>query len=137
MELKDVLQQMMQQTQKATQPSEMQIGTVTSVDPLEITLDTNMATLNESVLYLTEPVVEKKIPILEHKHNAPGGVTDAALLQSEIICDEHSTGLPVDGGYIIFNEALAAGQKVLLMRVQNGQKFVILSRVFEFGGGGG
>ena len=44
--------------------------------------------------------------------------------------------LPVEGGYIIFNEALAAGQKVLLMRVQNGQKFVIISRVFEFGGGG-
>lgn len=136
MELKDAVQQMIQQSQKATQPTEMQIGTVTSVNPIEITLDTNMAPLTEAVLYLTEPVVEKKIPILEHTHVAPGGVTDPALLQSEIICDEHSTGLPVEGGYIIFNEALAVGQKVLLMRVQNGQKFVIISRVFEFGGGG-
>ena len=136
MELKDAIQQYIQQTQKATQPTEMQIGTVTSVSPLEITLDTNMAPLTEAVLYLTEPVVEKKIPVLEHTHTAPGGTTGAALLQSEIICDEHSTGLPVEGGYIIFNEALAVGQKVLLMRVQGGQKFVIMSRVFNFGGGG-
>lgn len=136
MELKDAVQQYIQRTQKAMQPTEMQIGTVSGVSPLEITLDTNMAPLTEAVLYLTEPVVEKKIPILEHTHNAPGGATDAALLQSEIICDEHSTSLPVEGGYIIFNEALAVGQKVLLMRVQNGQKFVIVSRVFEFGGGG-
>ena len=35
-------------------------------------------------------------------------------------------------GYIIFNNALQVGDKVLLMRVQGGQKFVILSRTFDF-----
>lgn len=62
MELKEVIQQMIQQTQKATQPTEMQVGTVASVNPLEIKLDTNMATLNESVLYLTEPWSKRKSP---------------------------------------------------------------------------
>lgn len=136
MELKEVIQQMIQQTQKAMQPTEMQIGTVASVNPLEIKLDTNMATLNESVLYLTEPVVEKKIPVLQHSHSYDGGTTAPALLESEIICGENSSNLPVSGGYITLNEGLAVGQKVLLMRVQNGQKFVIISRVFDFGGGG-
>ena len=60
MELKDAVQQMIQQSQKAAQPTEMQIGTVTSVNPLEITLDTNMAPLTEAVLYLTEPWLKRK-----------------------------------------------------------------------------
>ena len=38
---------------------------------------------------------------------------------------------PVEGGYIILNRGLEAGDKVLMLRVQNGQKFLVLSRVFE------
>ena len=44
MELKDVLQQMMQQSQAAMQPTDLCIGTVDAVDPLEITISTAMET---------------------------------------------------------------------------------------------
>lgn len=132
MELKDVIQMMVKETMKAYQPAEMQIGTVTAVDPLEITVDTTMQVLKQSVLYLSETVVEKKTPILQHNHVYPEGVTQDALLEPDIICDEHGTGLGTEGGYIIFNKALGVGDKVLLMRVQNGQKFVIISRTFDF-----
>ena len=132
MNLVQVVQGIVRETMKAYQPAEMQIGTVTSASPLEITLDTTMQVLKQQVLYLSETVVEKKIPVLEHTHQAPGGTTQPALLQSEIICDEHGTGLGVKDNSIIFNNALSVGDKVILMRVQNGQKFVILSRTFDF-----
>lgn len=132
MNLTQVIQGIVRETMKAYQPAEMQIGTVTAVNPLEITLDTTMQVLKQQVLYLSETVVEKKIPVLEHTHQTPEGTTQPALLQNEIICDEHGTGLGVKDNSIIFNNALSVGDKVILMRVQNGQKFVIVSRTFDF-----
>lgn len=147
MELKDVLQQMMQQSQAAMQPTDLCIGTVDAVDPLEITISTAMAPLRREVLYLTESVVEKKIPILTHSHTIPAGTlkhnhggavaddlttayqTDERL--QSVACYENGQALPVEGGYIILNRALQVGDKVLLLKVQKGQKFIILSRVFE------
>lgn len=151
MQLKDVLYQMMQESQAAQQPTELCTGTVTSASPLEITVDTAMAPLRSPVLYLTSAVVEKKIPILEHTHevsglshthSAPEGTTGSGLTGSyptepaltEIACLENGEPLPVEGGYILLNRALQAGDRVLLMRVQHGQQFIVLSRIFEGGG---
>lgn len=147
MELKDVLQQMMQQSQSAMQPTDLCIGTVDAVNPLEITINTAMAPLRQEVLYLTENVVEKKIPVLAHSHAIPtgtlqhnhGGAVGNDLTASyqtderlqSIVCYENGQPLPVENGYIILNRALTVGDKVLLLKVQKGQKFIILSRVFE------
>lgn len=138
MELKDILQQMMQESMKSAQLADLRIGTVTAVDPLEVTMDTVMQTLRESVLYLTSAVVEKKIPIVQHSHTITGkdtytggGSATCSTELSNIVCIENGTALPVENGYIILNRALAVGDKVLLLQVQNGQKFIILSRVFE------
>ena len=58
-----------------------------------------------------------------------GAATDSRL--SHIVCYENGQALPVENGYIILNRALEAGDKVLMLRVQNGQRFLILSRIFE------
>lgn len=138
MELKDILQQMTQESMKAAQLTDLQIGTVTSADPLEITISAAMAPLRASVLYLTVDVVEKKIPVVQHSHTITvtdtftgGGSATCSTELTNIVCYENGTALPVENGYIIFNRALAVGDKVLLLRVQNGQKFVVLSRVME------
>lgn len=136
MELKDIFQQMTQASMKSAQLTDLQIGTVTSVSPLEITVSTSMAPLQAPVLYLTVNVVEKKIPVLQHNHvihdtYTGGGTSEDNLMQSDIICYENGTALPVQNGYIILNRALEVGDIVLLLRVQNGQKFVVLSRVME------
>lgn len=128
MELIDIMHQINQQSQKAMQPTELVIGTVTSASPLEVTSNTSMAPLKASVLYLTANVVEKKIPVLQHTHTTPDGATSSAL--DSVVCLENGVPLPVENGYIILNRALQAGDKVLMMRVQHGQKFVVLSRVF-------
>ena len=147
MELRDILYQMMQENQRASQPTDLRIGTVTSADPLEITVDTAASPLRAQVLYLTEAVVEKKIPALQHTHeiatlshthsNSAGGTTEGLTERypteealSQIACLENGKALPVEDGYILLNRALAVGDKVPLLRVQNGQKFIVLSRVF-------
>lgn len=206
MTLNDVLRKMMEETMAACQPSDLKTGTVTSAAPLEITIDGQTAPLQGTQLLLTEPVVEKKIPVLEHSHQISGlshshavtglghshstaglehthaveglshthttadGATGAALDGSYtsgsalagsypsdqqltgsypttsalggatsngalggVACIEHGVTLPVENGYIILNRALAAGDKVLLLRVMGGQRFIVLSRVFEGG----
>lgn len=148
MELRDVFQMMIQQTSEALALTELVIGTVTAADPLEISIDSTMDTLRAPVLYLTAAVVEKKIPILKHthqitglghSHTAPEGGTSTNLTDTyetlealaDIACTEFGKPLPVEDGYIILNRALAVGDKVLLLQVLHGQKFIILSRVFE------
>lgn len=132
MNLAETIYLMNQRSQKASQLTDLKIGTVTAVDPLEVTINTAMAPLRAGVLILTSAVVEKKIPILEHNHTNPeGGNTGNALLQSQIVCQENGQPLPIENGYIILNRALEVGDKVILLRVQNGQRFIILSRVFE------
>ena len=64
MELRDVLQQMIQENTRAGQPTDLRIGTVTKADPLEITINTQMAPLRAAAA--DGCVVEKKIPILQH-----------------------------------------------------------------------
>lgn len=161
MELIDVLQQINQNSQHASAPTDLAIGTVTKAAPLEISINAHMGPIKEPVLYLTSAVIEKKIPVLEHTHGAPAGVTDqapahshalkeggltepggghshslpggatgAALQQQEIACLENGEKLPVEKGYIVLNRGLREKDKVLMLRVQHGQKFIVLSRIF-------
>lgn len=204
MTLKDVLNQMIQENQAAGQPTDLRIGTVTSAAPLEITVNVAAAPLQAGQLYLTEAVVEKKLPVLTHAHaveglghahavsglghghttsglghshpvsglshthatadgdtgaglsggyqsggglegsypsdqqltgsystsSALGSVTSGGAL-SGVACVEHGKTLPVENGYIILNRALEVGDRVLLLRVLSGQRFLVLSRIFE------
>lgn len=147
MNLCDVLHQMMQESQAAAQPTDLRLGTVTKAEPLEISINPQMAPLQRSVLYLTESVVEKKITALahshttgglSHSHTADGAATSAALAGSygssqtlgDIVCYENGQALPTEEGYLLLNRGLQVGDKVLLLRVQSGQKFIVLSRIF-------
>lgn len=128
MELSDILHQMMQQSLRAAQLTDLKIGTVTSAKPLEISINPAMGPLKQSVLYLTSGVIEKKLPVLEHTHSSADGATGPAL--SKLACYENGAALPVQGGYLLLNRSLAVGDKVLLLRVQSGQKYIVLSRLF-------
>lgn len=159
MNLAETLYKMMQDSMKAGQLTDFVSGTVTSENPLEITCDATMQVLKASVLILTEPVIEKKIPVLTHKHyistlththTCPTGVTSpgltgqylgedslvsegasATLQQEDIVCYENGKALPIEDGYIILNRKLEEGDRVVMLRVNAGQRFIVLSRVFE------
>lgn len=158
MSLSQALYQMIQDNQAAGHPTDLAFGTVTNISPLEITQNNQAAPLRSPVLILTEAVVEKKIPVLQHRHHidtlghshsCPDGGTSTNLtgsyptlysLASEgadgdqtqnVVCYEHGKPLPVEDGYIILNRGLAVGDKVIMLRVQSGQRFIVLSRAFE------
>lgn len=186
MNLAETIYLMAQKSMKAAQLTDLRVGTVTSVGPLEITTDPAMPPIPESILYLTSAVVEKKLPVLSHSHDVSGlshahtvsglghqhstgglshthttadGSTGAALDGSyasdqqlsgaydtgsaldgditstdalgSVACVENGATLPVESGFIILNRGLTVGDKVLLLRVQNGQRFIVLSRIFE------
>lgn len=204
MELRDVLYQMMQKNAAAMQPTDLCVGTVVGTGPLQVSLSAQTAPLEGEQLLLTEPVVEKKIPVLTHIHEMEGlshthtltglghshdttgfahshttgglshahtlseGQTGAALAGSyssdeqlagtfssdqkltgtyttsgalgdvemegalsAVQCIENGQPLPVEDGYIILNRALETGDIVLLLRVEHGARYVILSRMFK------
>lgn len=159
MNLAETLYKMMQDSMKAGQLTDFVSGTVTSENPLEITCDATMQVLKASVLILTEPVIEKKIPVLTHKHyistlththTCPTGATSPGLTgrylgedslvsegasttlqQEDIVCYENGQPLPIEDGYIILNRKLEQDDKVVMLRVNAGQRFIVLSRVFE------
>lgn len=129
-------------------------GTVTAIDPLEITLVNTMIPLPAEVLELTESVVEKyliidphyhTINVLGHDHTYSEGTTGTALAGAYDTLTkiwtgtvyEHGIALPTELGKLTFNRGLEVGDKVILLRVLDGQKFLVLSRVFEEYGGGG
>lgn len=144
-ELIDTLQQIVGNSMKNAGLTDIVIGTVTKVGPLEVTLVSTMLPLPQEVLILTEPVIEKKIPITDHRHDVThnhvihdtytgGGTSEDSNVCSvelkHIICYENGKPLPRRNGYIILNRGLEVGDKVIMLRVLNGQNFIILSRAF-------
>lgn len=164
MTLAEQLYIMMQSAAKAMQPADFVAGTVTAAGPLEITCDNTMQVLKAPVLILTEPVIEKKIPVLTHKHyistlththTCPTGATSPGLTgqylgedslvsegasttlqQEDIVCYENGKALPIEDGYIILNRKLEEGDRVVMVRVNDGQRFIVLSREFKSEEGG-
>ena len=61
---------------------------------------------------------------------------NAALQGADIVCYENGEALPVKDGYIILNRALEVGDRVIMLRVNGGQRFIVLSRSFAAEGGG-
>lgn len=72
MDLVDVLHHVVERSMDAYGLSDMAIGTVTSVTPLEVTVRESMAPLPAEALHLTAAVIEKKIPLLAHQHVTNG-----------------------------------------------------------------
>ena len=136
MELIEAMQSVMQRTIRDSDLSDLVIGTVTKINPLQVTEKSVSDPIPAQALLLTEPVIEKKISTLKHSHQISdsytGGGTCADALES-VKCYENGKALPADAGYIILNRGLAVGDKVLMLRVSGGQRYIVLSRVFEGG----
>lgn len=108
MELKDILQQMIAQTVEAGAPVDLVFGTVTNASPLEISINPQMAALRSPVLVLTWPVIAHEVQL------------------PNVTIPDIGT---VDLGKVQITRALQKGDRVILLRVQKGQKFLVLSRV--------
>lgn len=98
---------------EASKPVAVLFGTVTAVSPLEINVEQKM-TLGQEQLILTKSVTDHTVEMtvdhqteeaLDHRHPYQGKKT------------------------FKLHRALKAGEKVILLRVQGGQQFVVWDRV--------
>lgn len=99
-ELIGVIQQIVQNTIQAMRLTDKATGTVVSDSPLVIQTDTNMPPLPEAALILTDGVKERVVAVEEG-----------------------------EGGRVTVTEGLKTGDRVLMLRVQNGNQYVVLSKI--------
>ena len=99
-ELIGVIQQIVQNSIRAMKLTDKVTGTVLSVNPLSVQTDINMPPLPAAAILLTDAVKEKVAPV--------------------------QVG---DGGSVMVSEDLKPGDRVLMLQVQHGQQYIILSRI--------
>lgn len=99
-DLIDVIHSINQESMNGQKPTDIAYGTVTSTSPLSIQLQTTMQPIPEKALVLTSSVIEKTVPVM-------GG----------------------QGGTVTINEGLTVGDKVVMLRVSRGQRYIVLSKV--------
>lgn len=156
MELSGTIQKIVKQYFDGRGMTDMVIGTVTKIDPaLEITLEETMIPLRGDMLVLTDAVIEKRLSINGHIHNIntlthshsytdsdngststkttgdalTGSYVSLASMEN-IICYENNVALPVRENQVIINRGLIVGDKVIMLRVSDGGRFVVWSRVY-------
>lgn len=112
----------------ASKPSEIYYGVVISESPLKINVEQKF-TLNAAQLVLTRNVTDfyDDITVIAWRtENESGGGGDAAFAS-------HSHAL-VGRKHIIVHNRLLTGDKVILIRQQSGQKYIVIDRVGDFNG---
>lgn len=108
---------------KTSQPSNIVFGTVTSASPLKIQISSKI-TLEKEMLLLTRNVTEFETDITTvnwFTENTSGGA-GYALFES------HKHELKGKKHIIVHNQ-LKSGEKVVLIKEQGGQRYIVLDRV--------
>ncbi|MED4953424.1 DUF2577 domain-containing protein [Paenibacillus sp. FSL R5-0527] len=136
----------------AGNPVAVLFGEISKVNPLEVIVDQRF-TLTADFLYVTERLTRYEIDLkhnhtfdggvtrdalpekidLQHNHTFDGGMTGDALLDKLDLKHNHAYNGGMTGDAlpekIVIREGLQAGDAVLLLRVQGGQKYVVWDRV--------
>lgn len=104
MGLTELIQKICQANIEAQKPTDIATGTVTQVSPLKISISVELPPIGEEALILTENVKEWQEEAKISHGGAPQDVT-------------------------IYHKGLEIGDKVVMMRVSKGQRFIVLSRI--------
>lgn len=142
--------------------TDLVIGTVTAIEPLKVKLDATMIDLEAAQLFATQMVTKKTITITGHTHDinvlghahsyidsvgenatpstkttetALDGTYTSIINYETMFCTDGPEVLPVEGNVITINRGLVAGDKLLMLRVFNGNNFLIISRIYPAAGG--
>jgi hypothetical protein len=106
----NVIKQAALSAMEAGNPVAVMYGEVTKTNPLEVNVDQRF-TIDADFLIVPESLTRYEVD-LRHSHSYSGGTTGEALTQQ-----------------ILIRRELEIGDKVLLLRMQGGQKYLILDRV--------
>ena len=139
----DIIKQLSVNAVNATQPFAFYYGTVTSVDPIEIEIDQKLKLGEKQLIFSTlvqdfdvDMYMEHEVEETDliHKHDAsivitsPHGDTGTITVQNSPDSDKHIHEYKGVKTFTL-NLKLAKDEKVLLLRIQGGQKFLVLDRV--------
>lgn len=118
----EMIAQIATQAQDASKPSAVLFGKVVGVSPLQIMVDQRIV-LGEEFLVLTDAVRDhwRDMTVDHLTEKAAGGGGHASYAA-------HLHGYVGRKPFLIHND-LVVGENVVLLRVQGGQKFVVLDRV--------
>lgn len=109
-------------TTNASKPVHVVYGTVKSTNPLEIVLEMNEI-IPQEMLVLTRNVTDYNVEMtVDHKTEKKSGGSGYSAYESHL----HEY---VGRKTFLVHKSLQKGEKVVMARVQGGQKFVILDRV--------
>lgn len=122
-DLIDVMKQAANEAVAASCPVTVVFGTVTSDSPLSVVVDSKLQ-LGEKQLVLTRNVTDFKNDQTAHNHltEKRGGGSGDASYESH---DHVYTGRK----HWTVHHKLVVGDKVLMLRMQGGQRYVIIDRV--------
>lgn len=118
--LLDVIKQAGVAAVGASNPVNVLYGVVTKTNPLEVNVDQRF-TLSADFLIVTEQLHRYEVE-LKHSHYYED--TDNSITTTR----ETEEALPEK---IVIRKGLELGDKLLLLRIQGGQKYVILDKVVE------
>lgn len=130
-DLAQLLKTFTRNTITSTQPTDFTFGTVTSVKPLQITIDQKLV-LGDEFLILTNAVRDHSVDIT---------VNWTTENETEHVHGNGNNGKPTDKTShkhaiqgrkkITIHNGLTLGEKVLLLRAQGGQNYIVIDRVDE------
>lgn len=103
-DLIDVLNMISQNNQAAQKPADIAFGTVTSISPISIQVEGSMQPIPAAAIILTSAVVERIVDVDGVSEDMP-----------------HLT--------VKVTEGLSAGDKVVMLRVSKGNRYIVLSKV--------
>jgi hypothetical protein len=112
MNLTNLIKTAARQAVDASNPTHIMFGEVTSVNPLEVNVDQRF-NLTADFLIVPESLTRYEVD-LSHSHSYSGGTTGDGLTTP-----------------VVIREGLQVGDKLILIRVQGGQKYVIFDKVGE------
>lgn len=134
--LLETIKQLAREEVGSTRPVNVLFGTVTKDSPLEITLDQH-GVLTQEFLILSREVTEHEIEMtVDHITEEPdnpqtakmsGGGGDSSFIAH---VHTHKHKHPYKGRKVfLVHKGLVVGERVILISVQGGQKYLILDRV--------
>lgn len=122
--LLQVMKQSAKETGNATRPVQICVGKVTSAEPLKIRIDQKI-TLGKAQLVLTRNVTDYEIELTVNEWETKemsGGSGESSFAS-------HKHGFDNVKKRTTIHNALKAGEEVVLLRQQGGQKYIVLDRV--------
>lgn len=98
-ELIEILNKISQENQVGMKPADVAFGTVVSTEPLQVQTEGEKQPIPNAALILTSAVIAKTVSV-------QGG----------------------SGGRVVINEGLNIGDRVIMMKVSKGQRYIVLSK---------